>query len=282
MSLSQELSAILFDYTDEIPESTYMSILKELQHIPTDISTISKEVSSQKLEELCSQKKQLKRHITENKHYIRYYTREFQSELKKTTSGISYINKLQKNIHQLKQKKQLRESVDNIFVKIQNTNVCVSELPNKTLKAIIAPIPTHLRKGIKTKQEMLECIVRYKHQLFTTENNQNSIIAEIINIFTEPIWNSVPEETTPIDNTHTSPSELIVPDQTQTSPRDSEILQEIAATDPNLRFVWSELDNVPEETTPIHQTQTSPRDSEILQEIAATDPNLRFVWPELD
>lgn len=165
MSLSQEVASILFDYTDEIPENTYLQIMKDLQQMPVNEDMLPLDVCKRKIEELKREIPTLHEKICENNRYTSHYNELYQYECKKIKKGESLIHNLSNDIDKLEKKLNVRDRVWSLSVSILGTPVCISELSNNTLKKILQPIDKRVWLGT-TKQKLLETIFHYKNQLF--------------------------------------------------------------------------------------------------------------------
>ena len=165
MSLTQELSAILFDYADSIKNNTYLDIMNNLGKLNDNDTQESAEISERRLKELPTEIDQMCRRIYENNRYTRIYASRDHEQDKRKRWLEKSIEKARREMVRLEKILMERNGTNHITIRIGKADVYLYELPVKILKKILEPIPKTYWEGT-TKSELLSTIIRYSDQLF--------------------------------------------------------------------------------------------------------------------
>ena len=153
-SIKQEVAAILMDYTDKIPESTYMKILKRLGDIPDHKDPKSALELQKQVDELTNEKNELEDKLDAQ--------REENYEL------IDFCASLQEKINLLEENNSETE-----YLYYDETN---SEFETRIKKMVYKGLKEY-KKLSKLKELNYKLNNRYAHQLIYENNNFNVVIS---------------------------------------------------------------------------------------------------------
>ena len=153
-SIKQEVAAILMDYTDKIPESTYMKILKRLGDIPDHKDPKSALELQKQVDELTNEKNELEDKLDAQ--------REENYEL------IDFCASLQEKINLLEENNSETE-----YLYYDETN---SEFETRIKKMVYNGLKEY-KKLSKLKELNYKLNNRYAHQLIYENNNFNVVIS---------------------------------------------------------------------------------------------------------
>ena len=153
-SIKQEVAAILMDYTDKIPESIYMKILKRLGDIPDHKDPKSALELQKQVDELTNEKNELEDKLDAQ--------REENYEL------IDFCASLQEKINLLEENNSETE-----YLYYDETN---SEFETRIKKMVYKGLKEY-KKLSKLKKLNYKLNNRYAHQLIYENNNFNVVIS---------------------------------------------------------------------------------------------------------
>jgi len=152
-SLKQELAAILMDYTDKIPENTYMEILKRLGDIPDHKDPKSALELQKQVDELTNEKDDLEDLLDAQ--------REENYEL------IDYCASLQEKVNLLEENNSETE-----YFYDETSSEFEMRIKNMVYNGL-----KEYKKLLKLKELNYKLNNRYAHQLIYENNNFNVVIS---------------------------------------------------------------------------------------------------------